>query len=168
MTTNNKGGYAPTKIDGAAARVREILVPLDGSDHALKALRYAVRLAELFCARIHTVQVMESVIYPEGNTIPPRNYEPDDIALKTARGHLSETVARLIPDAVRWQARVIAGHPCSEIIDYGRREKIDLMVITTHGRSGLKHFLMGSSAEQILRHAPCPVLVVRDKEHEFA
>lgn len=168
MMTNENSGFASPKIDAAAARVGEILVPLDGSDHALKALRYGVRLAELFGARIHTLQVLESMIYPEGNTIPPRTYEPDEIALKTVRGHLSETVARLVPEAVRWQARVIAGHPCSEIIQYAREEKIDLLIITTHGRSGLKHFLMGSNAEQIIRHAPCPVLVVRDKENEFA
>lgn len=168
MNTNLPSHEFSPELNPGAAVFRKLLVPLDGSRHALKALHYAIALAGLFDATVHALQVVESVIYPEGNTIPPRSYEPDEAALKAARGRLLERVAGLVPREIRRQVMVVGGHPVEEMVDYAKREQIDLLIVTTHGRSGVKRFLMGSSAEQIIRHAPCPVLVVRDKEHEFA
>jgi nucleotide-binding universal stress UspA family protein len=59
------------------------------------------------------------------------------------------------------------GHPYQEITDAARELKVDLIVISTHGYTGLKHVLLGSTAERIVRHAPCPVLTVREKEQDF-
>ncbi len=59
------------------------------------------------------------------------------------------------------------GRPFIEIIRYAREKKIDLIVLGTHGRSGLKHVLLGSVAERVVRKAPCPVLTIRHPEHEF-
>jgi universal stress protein A len=56
---------------------------------------------------------------------------------------------------------VVIGHPATEICRYGAGEGIDLIVLATHGRTGLKHILLGSTAEQVVRHAPCPVLILR-------
>jgi nucleotide-binding universal stress UspA family protein len=72
------------------ARIANILVLLDGSDLALKALLYATRLAELFGSTIRTLQVVESVNYPMGNLIQSRVYGPDELASKAARGHSGE------------------------------------------------------------------------------
>jgi len=59
------------------------------------------------------------------------------------------------------------GKPFQEICDAARGLKVDLIVISTHGYTGLKHAVLGSTAERVVRHAPCPVLVVREQEHEF-
>lgn len=152
---------------GKQVNVKRILVPLDGSDHALKALYYAVHLAKLLGARIDTLRVVEPTVYPEGLSVPQRNYDQDDVALKLAREHTREVGGRMIPDGIKWRNRVLNGNPYVEIVQYAKDEKIDLLILTTHGRTGLKHFLVGSNAEKITRHAPCPVLVVRDKEHDF-
>ena len=62
---------------------------------------------------------------------------------------------------------VVVGSPELEIVDLAKSEKVDLIVMSTHGRTGLQHMFLGSVVENVVRHAPCPVLVVREKEHEF-
>jgi nucleotide-binding universal stress UspA family protein len=64
-----------------------------------------------------------------------------------------------VTTAVRW------GNPVEEVVAYAREQAIDLIVIATHGRSGLSHVLLGSVAERIVREAPCPVLTIRDRQH---
>jgi universal stress protein A len=152
---------------GKPVAIKRILVPLDGSDHALKALHYAVHFAKLFGSRIDSLRVVEPRVYPNGLSIPQRSYNQDDLALKLARAQSREIGGRMIPDGIKWRNRVVSGNPYAEVVDYARKEKTDLLIITTHGHTGLKHFLLGSNAEKITRHAPCPVLVVRDREHDF-
>lgn len=152
----------PKQVD-----IRRLLVPLDGSDLSLKALHYAIHLAKLFDAQIDTLRVVEPVVYPDGLSMPQRSYDQDDLALKLAREQSRAVGGRMIPDGVGWHNEVISGNPYAVIVDYARDKDIDLLVLTTHGHTGLKHFLLGSNAEKIIRHAPCPVLVVRDKEHDF-
>ena len=65
------------------------------------------------------------------------------------------------------EALVRAGQPYYEITTAAKELDVDLIVITTHGRTGLKHALLGSTAERVVRHAPCPVLTVREREHDF-
>jgi len=62
---------------------------------------------------------------------------------------------------------VARGIPAEEIVDFARNNEIDLIVMSTHGRTGLKHVLMGSTTEKVVRKAPCPVLSIRHPEHEF-
>ncbi len=134
---------------GKKVSIKRILVPLDGSDHALKALYYAVHLGKLFNARIDTLRVVEPTVYPEGLSVPQRNYDQDDVVLKLARKQTQEIGSRMIPDGIRWRNRVISGNPYAEIVQYAKDEKTDLLILTTHGRTGLKHFLVGSNAEKI-------------------
>jgi universal stress protein A len=61
----------------------------------------------------------------------------------------------------------LKGVPYHEIVQAGQQFKADLIVLGTHGRTGLQHVFMGSTAERVVRHAACPVLVVREREHEF-
>ncbi len=157
----------PTIRRAKSVNIKRILVPLDGSDAALKALTYAASLAELFGARIDTIRVNEPTIYPDALAIPQYSFEQNELVAKLARQQSQEAGERLIPDAVEWRNCVMTGNPYVEIVNYARKENIDLLIVTTHGHTGLKHFLMGSNAEKIIRHAPCPVLVVRDLEHDF-
>ena len=92
-----------------------------------------------------------------------------DKTKEAAKGRL-ETLSRQarIPARMLEKLLVRFGTPFAEIADAARSLKVDLIILTTHGYTGLKHVFMGSTAERVVRHAPCPVLTVREKEHEFA
>jgi len=83
-----------------------------------------------------------------------------------------ERLEKVVPDEVRERLEVTLairrGAPFLEIVRYAREKQIDLITIATHGRTGLRHALFGSVAEKVVRKAPCPVLSVRPKGHEFA
>lgn len=149
-------------------RIRRILVPLDFSDNARKALRYAVSFAQQYQARITLLHVVEPLIYPADSGFVP-------VEAQTWEGNLvRETQARLeaiareeVPVDVQVEARVTTGNAFNEIAETAREMEIDLLIITTHGYTGLKHLFLGSTAERVVRHAPCPVMVVRQTEHDF-
>jgi nucleotide-binding universal stress UspA family protein len=87
---------------------------------------------------------------------------------QAAKARLETLCSKLrVPRAVLGQTLAQYGSPFTEICDTARAMKVDLIILTTHGYTGLKHVLLGSTAERVIRHAPCPVLVVREKEHEF-
>jgi nucleotide-binding universal stress UspA family protein len=64
-------------------------------------------------------------------------------------------------------SEAVVGRPFMEILGYAKDRHVDLIVIGTHGRSGLRHVLLGSVAERVVRKAPCPVLTIRHPEHDF-
>lgn len=156
------GEQIPKVID-----LQRIMVPLDFSEHARKALRYAVKLAEQFGSEIELVNVVTPTIYAEGIVFP---VAMENLELENKK-HAREQLERITRDAavehITWKTTVLMGSPYDEIVRLAMERQTDLLLITTHGRTGLQHFLLGSTAERILRHAPCPVMVVRDKEHEF-
>lgn len=151
----------------AVVKIRRIMVPLDFSDHSHKALSYAVKLAEQFDSELELVHVVTPVIYAEGMVLPAAMENLDCETEKNARKELAKLAKRNEVAALEHKTTVLTGTPYDEIVSHARRRETDLLLITTHGRTGLQHFLLGSTAEKILRHAPCPVMVVRDKEHEF-
>ncbi|WP_337175540.1 universal stress protein [Paludisphaera sp.] len=142
---------------------RRILAPTDFSAHSHEALRHACGLAERFGAELHVIHVLSEII-PTGPdpllmpVMPPQFYAQDEErakeALKTVLRPEWGTPAGLIT-AVCW------GAPAEAIVDYAAGSAIDLLVIATHGRTGLSHILLGSVAERIVREAPCPVLTIR-------
>lgn len=167
------GEQASTAIEFAPAllQLRTLLVPTDFSESSRKALHYAVRLAQQFNASVVLVHVIEPVyVYPVDGLMhfpgdlrdPNLERRPD---IEKALGRLGELTARQGNVAVRTVTRI--GRGFDVITAVAREEKADLIVISTHGYSGLKHVLMGSVAERVVRHAPCPVLVVREHEREF-
>lgn len=151
----------------SAERMKRILVPLDFSDHSKKALQYAKHFAKHFGASIDLVSSVEPMIYYEGMTVSTTMTEDTESIGTEAGVALRRLGEKEIPKGVDWGAFVRMGSAHHEVIETAKDRKTDLLVITTHGHTGLKHFLLGSTAEQIVRHAPCPVLVVRDKEHDF-
>lgn len=135
-------------------RLLRILVPLDFSGKSRQALRYAVPVAQKFSARIHLVHVLPA---------PAKKDDKDEqIRLRTAAlKRLGEMSQQLLPPRVRAEHAVLHGKPADAILELARNQSIDLIVLTTKGRSGLKRALIGSTAEQIMRDAPCPVMSVR-------
>ncbi|WP_437206109.1 universal stress protein [Planctomicrobium sp. SH664] len=150
-------------------RIQKILVPTDFSEFSQHALRYGCELARKFEAELLLLNVVEDIypLIPEpGLMLPTPPDFIDDLKEKAGKVFVS------FPPA-EWSAglnitrTVRVGTPFLEIIRYARESECDLLVIGTHGRSGLAHVLMGSTAEKIVRKAPCPVLTVRPEGHEF-
>lgn len=146
--------------------LKRILVPADFSDCGRKALSYALPLAHQYGSRLILLYVVQEP-YPvtEFSGLAVAQMEAD--LCENATTELSQLIAREIGDQVPTDQRVVVGSPETQIVEVATEENIDLIVISTHGRTGLKHVLLGSVVENVVRHAPCPVLVVREREHEF-
>lgn len=150
----------------ALVQIRSILVPIDFSDTSEKALRYAVRMADQFGSKITLLNVVQPVATPDF-AYYPLMLETDK-ARDAAKARLDTLCRKLIvPSRLIERTVVRYGTPFTEITAAAKSLKVDLIILTTHGYTGLKHVLMGSTAERVVRHAPCPVLTVREKEHEF-
>ena len=146
--------------------LKRILVPVDFSPLSKKALQYALRFVEEFNAEMKLVHVVEPVVPPafDGWMIaPPVSSTYADGAKKLRRLASSVQTADINP----LQSTVRTGLPAHEIVEAAKELDVDLIIIATHGYTGWKHFAIGSTAERVVRAAPCPVLVVREKEHEF-
>jgi universal stress protein A len=139
-------------------KLRHILVPIDFSQTSHRALDYAITLAVPFDARISLVHVIEPMIYPqEVGPIAISEVRLAENALK----ELTALARRTVPPANLKKVLTRTGLPYREITDAARQFKADLIVLTTHGRTGFSRVLLGSTAERIVRHARCPVLTVR-------
>ncbi|MEY4199861.1 MAG: hypothetical protein RLZZ265_1601 [Verrucomicrobiota bacterium] len=149
-------------------RLKKILVPVDFSEFSKKAVHYAVRFAEQFSADVVLVHVVEPVRYPESVIIPPEMEEANQARLKQARKSLTAFARKEIPAELARECVVHFGVPFEEITKTAKELDTDLIVIGTHGNTGLKHLFLGSTAERVVRLAPCPVLTVREQEREFA
>lgn len=148
-------------------RLKKILVPVDFSEFSQKAVRYAVRFAEQFSATVVLVHVVEPVRYPESVIIPLEMEEANQDRLKQARKALAASARKALPPELARECVVRLGVPFSEIVKAAKDLDVDLVIMATHGHTGLKHLLLGSTAERVVRLAPCPVLTVREREHEF-
>lgn len=150
-------------------RLSKILVPTDFSDFSRFGLDYALALAARFEAELHLLNVVEdpTIFVPDPTmlgvaavAIPPGELEKDALTkLATLPGDLDNghSIQRIVRH----------GSPFVEIVRYARDSSADLIVMGTHGRTGLNHILLGSVAERVVRKAPCPVLTVRPQEHQF-
>ena len=147
-------------------KLKKILVPVDFSECAKKALRYAIPLAKEHGAAITLLYV-----------VPPNQAlgEYGGIAYTSMEAEMrasgEKQLAQLVRDEVGCEVPaatiVRKGSPALEIVDAATSLAADLIVISTHGRTGLKHVFLGSVAEHVMRRAPCPVLVVREEERDF-
>jgi nucleotide-binding universal stress UspA family protein len=156
-----------TRMPRPVFRLKSILVPIDFSAESEKALAYAVPFARQFGARLTVLHVVEPVAMPDFARSFPLTIENDKV-MAECKGHLQRIVKDLkIEPALMEKTLVRTGRSFNEIAEAARTLKADLIIISTHGYAGLKHALLGSTTERVVRHAPCPVLVVRSHEHEF-
>lgn len=145
-------------------RFTSILVPTDFSELAKPALSYAKGLAEAFDAQLHCLHVVDdayqywSAIGPESLPIGP----PPDEMIELGRKRLARFCTEQLADLKRPVTTHVAyGRPFAEIIAYAREHKIDLIVMSTHGRGAIAHALLGSTTEKVVRKACCAVLTIR-------
>lgn len=150
----------------AKLKLATILVPLDFSKESEKALRYAVSFAEQFGARLILLNVVEPLPFADLGALPL--VMESDAVLSACRTKLDSVVLRHnIAESLIEKRLVRPGQAYREIAEAARTLKADLIIISTHGYTGFHHALLGSTAERVVRHAPCPVLVVRNHEKEF-
>jgi universal stress protein A len=149
-------------------RIQKILLPTDFSDYSAAATKYACELATKFDLELHILHVLETHLvstptFGMGLDLPKYVSESKAAAEKSLTNVLDPEwpAGRTVVKAV------IEGSPKAEIVAYARKHCIDMIVLATHGRSGLAHVLMGSVAESVVRTAPCPVLTVRPEGHQF-
>ena len=146
----------------------QILVPVDGSPTSEKALDEAIRLAQLTGARLRLVHVVDELSYVNGFE-PAMNYLNEIIPLMREAGEklLAHERQKALDKGVEADSVLVVEDPgriCDHVAEQARRIKADLIVVGSHGRRGIGRVLLGSDAEQIVRHAPVPVLVVRSGE----
>jgi nucleotide-binding universal stress UspA family protein len=149
--------------------IKKILIATDFSEASEAALQYAKLLAEAFKASLHVLHVLEDLAAHAWTTevyvaaLPGVHEEME----RQARERLGQA---LTPDeTTRFHAVLAlrAGSPFVEVVRYARDEAMDLIVLGTHGRGAIAHMLLGSVAERVVRKAHCPVVTVRQPQHEF-
>ena len=150
-------------------KINSVLVATDFSDTSASALNYGREFARTFGATLHVLHVVENALMwagPEAAGIDFVQLQPELAA--GAR----ETLDRIVTAEDRAQLKAVTAvrtgnSPAFEIAAYANAERIDLILIGTHGRGMMGHLLMGNVAEKVVRIAACPVLTVHHPEHEF-
>ena len=156
------------RLSSSPIALRKILVPIDFSDYSKKALHYAIPFARQFNASIYLLYVVEPTIYPADFSFGQIGMPNVENELRTkGEQELQELITNEIKGAVPAQASVKVGLPFVEVVSFAKDENIELIIVATHGHTGVEHVLFGSTAEKIVRKAPCPVLVVRSDERDF-
>lgn len=148
--------------------VKEILVPIDFSPFSRRALDYALPFAEKFGARITLLYVLGKLPYlHDFEATSPLMAKEEDL-MAEAKEQLD--AERKEGKGARYIQRVLvrSGEPRREICNAAEDLSADLIIMATHGYAGLKHVLLGSTTEHVLRHAPCPVLALRQPNTEPA
>ena len=135
------------------------LAPLDFSEHADHALEYAIGLAQALQARLTLLHVIHTPAWAGGEfTAQMTDLERD------AEHALEPYCRRIQAAALEGTYMVRQGIPWHEIVEVAKQRHVDLILMSTHGYTGLQHVLLGSVAERVVRHAPCPVLVTRQSK----
>ncbi len=143
--------------------IKKILVPIDFSDYSKNALKYAVQFSKNFSAKIYLVYVVEPVIYPADFSMGQVAIPSMDIDLhERAEEELKNLAQNFISADIEVETLIKSGKPFVEINETAREKDVDLIIIATHGHSGVEHILFGSTAEKVVRKAPCPVLTLRE------
>ena len=145
-------------------RFETILVPVDFSDHSKEALDTAIQIAQLFGSTVHLLHcyhIETAGISPYGIVLPSGYYE--DIR-EAATKRLSDWREMVSNEGIKTESILSAESPSLAINLAAEETNADLIVMGTRGLSGLKHAMLGSVAERIVRLAPCPVLTVKDPE----
>jgi universal stress protein A len=148
---------------------QKILVPVDFSSHSLEAIRVAAELAKRFDASLTLSHVYDPLVYarPDGFLMVPQL----DVGrvCDALRAELDGARLRALQaGAPQVETKLLDGVVASEIVEFAKRDEFDLIVMGTHGRTGMAHLVIGSIAERVVRLSPCPVLTVKKPESKAA
>lgn len=147
-------------------KIKRLLSPTDFSEASKHALLYAEDLARTYGAELHLVHVIEPVLYPPEMFGQVGLVDVESTIERAGQEELAQWRTN-VPTDMPCVTATVHGKPYVEILQYATEKEIDLIVISTHGRSALDHLLLGSTTEKIVRKAVCPVLTVRYKGREL-
>ncbi len=148
--------------------IKKILVPIDFSDYSLKALDYAIDFAAVTKAELFIVNVIEPIVYPTDFTMGEVVPTFESTIEVNFSDQLKKIAEEKIGDKLKYHLLTKEGRPFLEIISAANETDADLIIIATHGHTGMEHILFGSTAEKVVRKAPCPVLSLRDPIKGFS
>jgi nucleotide-binding universal stress UspA family protein len=160
-----EGTASTSEPEAFGIKIRKILVPIDFSDCSKRALRSAIAFAKQYRAEITLLSVVpdERTVFEYG--------EPEFLSLEKSRQERYERELRKLIDTTKagvpLHFLVRTGRPFSEIVGAARTLNADVIVISTHGQEGTSSSILGSTTEKVIRHAPCPVIVVREKGRDL-
>ncbi|WP_457652950.1 universal stress protein [Rhodocaloribacter sp.] len=142
--------------------IRSIVAPTDFSQHALVALRYARELADFYHAHLDIVHVVEEAVYPAFYNVTAYSiYDTEPDLEEQAGKHLKKLYQNTIGPPKDVDFHVLTGHAAPAITNFVREHESSMIVMATHGLTGLAHLFIGSVAEKVVRTAPCPVFTVK-------
>jgi nucleotide-binding universal stress UspA family protein len=148
--------------------IKKILFPTDFSEYSRHALKYATALAESFKAKLYVLHVCEPPIAGAG--VEAHHFSvPEYIADLEQRGRtaLATSAAEIREQGLEVELIFLLGRAYEEIVRTAKELDVDVITMATHGNKGLSHLIFGSTAEKVVRLAPCPVLTVKHPEHDF-
>jgi nucleotide-binding universal stress UspA family protein len=142
--------------------IEQILVPIDFSEFSRQTIRYAEEIARSCDAQLQLLHVVEQTVYPSiYRTFSVHLHDLGQHIMETSGEALEELVREIVGPDVSTSVHVIEGNAPSEIVKFAGDHDSDLIVIATHGLTGIEHLLIGSVTEKVVRQAPCPVFTVK-------
>ncbi|MDX9924461.1 MAG: universal stress protein [Ignavibacteriaceae bacterium] len=149
--------------------ISKVLVPIDFSEYSKNAFKYSVDFVKLFDAELFLIYVVEPIIYPADFSLGQVAIPSIDIDMqKKAEDELNSLAKQFIKNNLKYKVVIKTGKPFVEINEYAREQDIDMIIMATHGHTGVEHLLFGSTAEKVVRKAPCPVLTLREPIKGFS
>ena len=145
---------------------RRILSPVDFHENSLAALEYAAQFARQYDATIYLLHVVPTdELHLHREVYRPEEGGGADVvwAEKVAKEKLGEIARERLQGGIRHEIRTCVGDAAKSILETAEKVGADLIVMATHGRTGISHFFLGSVAEHVVRASPCPVLTIRQK-----
>jgi|APSaa5957512622_1039677.scaffolds.fasta_scaffold04897_7 universal stress protein A len=146
--------------------LEKILCPIDFSEYSKEALKYAVSFAMKDEAKLFLLHVIDIRTFEDDLEVIGVEQIRDEIT-KLHKSRLLDYIPKEIRNDIKIEALVVEGIPFVEIIDVSKKNKIDMIVMGSHGRTGIAHIMLGSVAEKVTRKAPCPVLIVKQSGRKF-
>jgi len=147
---------------------KKIVCPIDFSEFTDEIVKYAVNITKKFNAELHLIHIIPNLNYftPYESFLTPENLVAIE---KNIEKEVEKDFEKVTKDIDMPLKKIVkTGVTFVEIIDYIKEEDIDLVVMGTHGRSGIEHILIGSVAEKVVRKSPCPVLTIRPRGRKFS
>lgn len=151
-----------------ALNYQNILVPYDFSEYSKNSLEYAIDFCSFFKAKIYLIHVIEPVLYPADFSMGQIALPAIDAEFENKiKEEIDKVAKNFIGEKLQYETIVKTGKPFVEIIETASEINADLIIIATHGKSGVEQILFGSTAEKVVRKAPCPVLTIRNPVKGF-